>query len=132
VAGALLVAPPEAEHSAIDHRLAGFAPVPAGPLPFPAILAASRNDPYMAMRMARRLAANWGATFADAGAIGHINAQSGIADWPFGLFLLGRLLKNTTPSGRICADAPAQAGEVSRLAHVRETSPAPDGGGLKL
>jgi len=117
VAGALLVAPPEAGRSAIDHRLAGFAPVPHGPLPFPTILVASRDDPYMPIRDARRLAASWRARFADAGAIGHINAHSDIGDWPFGQFLLGQLLRRPT-------QAAGPAGEVSRMAHVRRASPA--------
>lgn len=92
VLGALLVAPPEVDFFPADERLSGFAPTPRGPLPFPSILAASRNDPYMGIRMARRLAQSWGSGFADAGAIGHINADSGIGDWPFGRFLLGRIL----------------------------------------
>ena len=125
VAGALLVAPPEAGRSAIDHRLAGFAPVPDQPLPFPTILVASRNDPYMNIRVARRLAAGWGASFADAGAIGHINAASGIGDWPVGQFLLGQLIKRASPTRGAAAGDPVEvrAGEVSRVAHVRDASP---------
>ena len=126
VAGALLVAPPEAGRSAIDHRLAGFAPVPDQPLPFPAILVGSRNDPYMNIRDARRLAQVWGAGFADAGAIGHINAGSNIGDWPFGQFLLSQLLKNSQIPRRSTAEsqtrAGCKAGEASRKAHVREAS----------
>lgn len=111
VAGALLVAPPDVDTTPLDPRLSGFAPAPAAPLPFPAIVVASRNDPFMTMRAARLLAHVWHAGFADAGPIGHINAESGIADWPFGQFLLSRLL------------AP-HAGEASRVAHAREVSPA--------
>ncbi len=98
VAGALLVAPPDVD-SACDTRLAGFAPVPAAPLPFPSIIVASRNDPYLTMRAARQLAHVWHASFADAGSIGHINAKSGIADWRFGQFLLDRLLARVAPRG---------------------------------
>ena len=47
VIGALLVAPPEVDFFPIDERLAKFAPTPEEPLPFPSILVASRNDPYM-------------------------------------------------------------------------------------
>lgn len=124
VAGALLVAPPDVDTAPRDARLAGFAPAPAAPLPFPAILVASRNDPYMTIRAARQLAHIWHASFADAGQIGHINADSGIADWPFGQFLLGQLLARVSPSGGLQDDAPVQAGEVSRVAHAREASPA--------
>jgi len=122
VAGALLVAPPDVDASPCDPRLSGFAPTPAAPLPFPSILVASRNDPYLTMRAARQLSHLWHASFADAGPIGHINADSGIADWPFGQFLLGRLLAPISPSG--AEHAPVHAGEASRVAHAREVSPA--------
>jgi predicted alpha/beta hydrolase family esterase len=124
VAGALLVAPPEVDHTPHDARLGGFAPTPAAPLPFPTILVASRNDPYITMRAARQLAHVWHAGFADAGAIGHINADSGIADWPFGQFLLDRLLARPSPVDGIRADAPVLAGQALRVAHARRASPA--------
>lgn len=104
VRGALLVAPPEVERNPLDPRLAGFAPVPRARLPFPAILVASRNDPYMEYSESRRLARAWGCRFADAGLAGHINAESDLADWPFGQFLLdqleGRKARAAGPAGR--------------------------------
>ena len=93
VAGALLVAPPDADFFPMDERLLTFAPTPSAPLPFPSILAASHDDPYMGFRAARRLARLWGSNFADAGTIGHINAASGIGDWDFGQFLLDMVLR---------------------------------------
>lgn len=95
VRGALLVAPPQVDHSPHDPRVAGFAPTPGGPLPFPAILVGSHNDPYMGFRAARRLAARWGCSFADAGKVGHINADSDLGEWHFGQFLLDRLIRRT-------------------------------------
>lgn len=92
VIGALLVAPPDVEDRPLDRRLTRFAPVPPSELPFPSILVASRDDPYMPIGKAHRLARQWGARFADAGAVGHINAQSGLGDWAFGRLLLNRLL----------------------------------------
>lgn len=91
VRGALLVAPPEVDREPLDARLCGFAPAPRERLPFRAILAASRNDPYMPFAAARRLAGSWGCAFADAGRVGHINAESGLGNWLFGQFLLDRL-----------------------------------------
>jgi predicted alpha/beta hydrolase family esterase len=93
VQGALLVAPPEVSDHAIDNRLHGFAPVPQTLLPFPSILVASRNDPYMSFQRSRELASTWGSQFADAGEVGHVNAQSGLGDWAFGQFLLSRLVR---------------------------------------
>jgi predicted alpha/beta hydrolase family esterase len=92
VIGALLVAPPEVEEGVKDRRLTRFAPVPDADLPFPAIVVASRDDPYAPFGASRRLAQRWGARFADAGAAGHINAQSGLGEWAFGRLLLNRLL----------------------------------------
>lgn len=91
VVGALLVAPPEVESGVTDPRLAAFAPAPRGVLPFPSILVASRNDSYIPFERARRLASFWGSRFADAGSVGHINADSDIGDWEFGQFLLTQL-----------------------------------------
>lgn len=93
VVGALLVAPPDVERAGVDARLARFAPAPRGRLPFPAFLAASENDPYCSLRIARGMASDWGTTFAYAGSIGHINADSGIGDWEFGQLLLAQLLR---------------------------------------
>ena len=91
VLGALLVAPPEVEKHGIDPRIARFGPVMRTPMPFPSILAASRDDHYIGFDRARRLARIWQSRFVDAGWLGHINADSGIRDWPFGQYLLRQL-----------------------------------------
>lgn len=98
VLGALLVAPPDVDHAPIDERITPFAPTPSDPLPFRSILVASQNDPYIGYRKARRLARSWGSNFADAGRVGHINAESGLGDWPFGQFLLQQLLRQFVQS----------------------------------
>lgn len=98
ILGALLVAPPEVDEAAVDGRLHGFAPLPRKLLPFPSILVASHNDPYMRLERSRALARCWGSQFADAGEAGHINAQSGLEEWTFGQFLLSRLSRGA--SGR--------------------------------
>lgn len=100
VLGALLVAPPDVDHFPLDDRLTAFAPAPSQPLPFPAILVGSHNDPYLGYRSARRLARAWGCRFADAGRVGHINADSDIGEWPFGQFLLGQILRRGRSAGR--------------------------------
>jgi len=91
VIGALLVAPPEVEGDALDPRLRRFAPVMRTALPFRSIVVASRDDRYATFGRARRLARIWRSRFVDAGWLGHINADSGIGDWPFGRFLLRQL-----------------------------------------
>jgi len=85
VRGALLVAPADVdapERTPPETR--SFAPMPREPLPFPATVVASQDDPFVALERARELAAAWGADFVDAGALGHLNAASGLADWPEG------------------------------------------------
>lgn len=92
VIGALLVAPPDVEVRPIDRRLTRFAPFPHGEFPFPSFLVASRNDPYMGFGQAWKLARTWGSRFADAGEVGHINAESDLGQWTFGRILLNKLL----------------------------------------
>lgn len=92
VAGALLVAPPDPSGPAFPTEAVSFAPVPRRPLPFPAIIVASSNDPYGSLAHAAGLASAWNADLAPAGALGHINGASGLGDWPWGRALLDRLL----------------------------------------
>jgi predicted alpha/beta hydrolase family esterase len=92
VVGALLVAPPSVEGLAQDHPIARFAPLVRRKLAFPSILAASRDDPHADFGQAKKMARLWGSRFADAGWLGHINADSAIGDWPFGQHLVNRLL----------------------------------------
>lgn len=93
VAGALLVAPadPQLRVSRI-HGISSFGPVPHEPFPFPAIVVASRTDPFMDIERARVIANMWEAAFVDAGDAGHINVASGHGGWPEGLRLLDQLL----------------------------------------
>lgn len=102
VVGALLVAPPDVEESPVgrpvDRRFTRFAPMPTTLLPFPSIVVASRDDPYGSISQVRRIAQRWGAQFADAGAIGHANARSGIGAWTFGLDQLRRLAPASVPA----------------------------------
>ena len=95
--GALLVAPPDVEGAYVDDRLKRFAPLVEQRLPFRSILAASRNDPYASFGLAKRFARKWGSRLVDAGPIGHINAESGIANWPYGKYLLNHLVHEVAP-----------------------------------
>jgi len=78
IAGLLLVAPADPDKFGVAALL------PHGPLPVPSILIASTNDPWMPLERARQWARRWGSTLIDAGALGHINAESGLGDWIFG------------------------------------------------
>jgi uncharacterized protein len=85
VAGAFLVAPPS-DRVMLDLPIdPAFAPAPRAPLPFPALLIGSSDDPYAEQLFPRDLALDIGARFLDAGAAGHINNDSGHGPWPDGL-----------------------------------------------
>lgn len=92
VAGALLVAPADVDRPSAAAELRTFAPAPRLPLPFPSILVASTNDPWIELESARSLASAWGSHFVDAGPLGHVNAASGLGWWPDGQELLERVI----------------------------------------
>ena len=92
VTGALLVAPPDCDRAETPDMIGNFGPVPRSPLPFPSILVASRDDPYIFFERAHSMGKYWGSRFVDAGHCGHINAQSGLGDWAFGQSLLDELV----------------------------------------
>jgi predicted alpha/beta hydrolase family esterase len=113
VAGALVVAPadPERRRSRVP-GIASFRPLPQIPLNFPAILVASRTDPFMAQDRARIIANLWEAAFVDAGDAGHINAASGYGSWPAGLRLLDQLRRSRSamlPNAPMRLVSPASA-----------------------
>ncbi|HEY6870169.1 MAG TPA: alpha/beta fold hydrolase [Novosphingobium sp.] len=112
VIGALLVAPPDVDRPGLDPRLARFSACPRRELPFPSVVAASRNDPYCQPRAAMALARDWGSTFVDVGDHGHINAQSNLGDWPAGQRLLARVIAEATgqivPGAGAASDAPVR------------------------
>jgi uncharacterized protein len=89
VQGALLAAPPDLEMpmpggypTVAELRSAGWLPVPRTPLPFPSIVAASRNDPLASFERAADLAKAWNSKLLDLGEVGHLNPASGFGDWP--------------------------------------------------
>ena len=94
VAGAFLVAPPSPAVmltiAAVDPA---FAAVPRDPLPFPALLVASRDDPYAAYADSEGLAKSWHVELVDAGLSGHLNDKSGHGPWPEGLMRFAGFLK---------------------------------------
>lgn len=87
--GALLATPPDFEvpmpagHSSmevLDEN--GWLPVPRTALPFPSIVAASRNDPLASFDRVATLASEWGSRLVDLGTVGHLNPASGYGEWP--------------------------------------------------
>ncbi|HKX93759.1 MAG TPA: alpha/beta fold hydrolase [Methylibium sp.] len=92
VMAALLVAPPDTEQPDTPPQLAPWRPIALARLPFRATVVASTDDPYCSLARAGLMAQAWGANLVVAGAHGHLNAESGLGDWPQGLALLDELL----------------------------------------
>jgi hypothetical protein len=89
IRGALLATPPDFEQAMPDGYptidalwTGGWLPVPREPLPFPSIVAASRNDPLGRIERVADLARAWGSRFDDLGKVGHLNPASGFGAWP--------------------------------------------------
>ncbi|MDQ6702662.1 MAG: alpha/beta hydrolase [Pseudomonadota bacterium] len=94
VKGAFLVAPPTVEVlSGLDALDPAFLTLPRQPLPFPALVIASRNDPFASFAESEALAKMLGAELIDAGFSGHINSESGHGPWPEGLMRFAGFLK---------------------------------------
>jgi uncharacterized protein len=94
VRGAFLVSPTDIELSpAAPEEVFGFRPIPRDPLPFPSLLVASSNDPYVSLERAVEFANCWGSDFHQAGEAGHINVASGHGPWPEGLLMFTRLMQ---------------------------------------
>jgi len=98
VRGALLATPPDFEKPMPDGyptieqlRAGGWLPVPRATLPFPSIVAASRNDPLARFSRVAALASDWGSAIVDLGFVGHLNPASGFGPWPGADELIGDL-----------------------------------------
>lgn len=85
VRAAFLVAPPARRTLSDAVFDPAFGDIPSAPLPFPALVIASRNDPWATMEESESMALDWGAQIVDAGESGHLNAESGHGPWPEGL-----------------------------------------------
>ncbi len=94
VSAALLVAAGDVEREELRPVLASWSPIVLQPLPFPSKLVASTNDPYCSFERASQFAKAWGAELVNAGALGHLNADSGLGDWPQGQALLQQLVSS--------------------------------------
>jgi uncharacterized protein len=93
IAGALLVAVPDPHGPEFPRDAHGFDPVPFDALPFASFVIASSDDPYGGVPFSERCAQGWGSRWIGIGARGHINAESGLGDWPQGFEWLMSMAK---------------------------------------
>jgi predicted alpha/beta hydrolase family esterase len=91
ITGALLVAPPDTARADMPPQLASWRAIVRERLPFKALVVHSSDDPFCDAARAQAMAADWGAQTLNLGAAGHINADSGLGDWPDGLDLIRQL-----------------------------------------
>lgn len=92
IRGALLVAPADPERFGeptvlLEERL-----------PFPSLVVASENDPWVNRDKAEYWAGQWGSGFVSIGHAGHINVDSGHGPWPDGLRLFEQLRSGSWPA----------------------------------
>ena len=101
---AFLAAPCDLAREALRPVLSSWKPLnplKQQELPFKSLLLASHSDPYCSFERAHALATTWGSAFMDCGECGHINAESGLGDWPHGHALLLALQRGEAASA-IC------------------------------
>lgn len=98
VQGALLAAPADLETPLPQGYVSfeaiaanGWLPIPRQKLPFPAIVAASTNDPLARFERVEGYAQDWGARLVNAGAVGHLNPAAGFGEWTMAETLLREL-----------------------------------------
>ncbi|MBA2504922.1 MAG: alpha/beta hydrolase [Thermoleophilaceae bacterium] len=95
--GALLVSPADVDDEAhTPPETRSFAPMPMKPLGYPAIVVASKDDPFVTEERARAMAEAWDARFRSAGNSGHINLDSGHGPWPTGESVFADLRSRAT------------------------------------
>ena len=105
IRGALLATPPDIETplpagypTPQELEDGGWLPNPLGQLPFPTILAASRNDPLCGLARSETLAKSWNSLFLDIGEVGHLNGAAGFGPWGQAEVLLEHLDRDEPPA----------------------------------
>jgi predicted alpha/beta hydrolase family esterase len=93
VAAALLVAPPDLARADLPPQVQGWAPGIRLSLPFASTTVLSSDDPFCDLACGQALAADWGGEVVTLGLAGHVNADSGLGDWPRGLALLRAMMQ---------------------------------------
>lgn len=91
IKGALLVAPPDVLREDFPQEMKSWRSPVLQKLPFPSTCVISSNDPFCELQAGKDMAAAWGSELLELGEKGHINADSGLKDWPQGQALLARL-----------------------------------------
>ncbi len=92
IQGALLVAPPDAQRADFPQEMKSWRSPVLQKLPFPSVCVLSSNDPFSTLQSGKNMALAWGSEVKELGEKGHINAESGLRDWPQGKAWLAELV----------------------------------------
>ena len=76
--------------------LPSWSPVTRHRLPFETRLFASSNDSFCSLERSHAFAAAWGTEVTNVGPSGHLNADSGLGDWPQAHEQLLQLMRDTS------------------------------------
>jgi predicted alpha/beta hydrolase family esterase len=111
IAGAMLVAPADADRPDQPYGPGEFAPIPMSPLPFASIVVLSRNDRAVSQERGEAFGRAWGSEVRELEEAGHIDAIDGYGPWPEGLDILRRFVERLgEPLRPIAAQHPEFAG----------------------
>jgi uncharacterized protein len=92
VAGLFLVSVPNPAGAAFPTAAEGFAELRLQKVPVPTVVVSSSNDPYGTSAFHSSVSDALDAELVKVGALGHINATSGLGGWPEGRRILERTL----------------------------------------
>lgn len=94
VHGAPLVSVPDPEGSNFPKDARHFGAVPLLRMSFATTVVSSDDDPYGSREHMARCADAWGSRLVPVSGLGHINAQSGLGEWPAGRAILDQVAHN--------------------------------------
>jgi len=94
VAGAFLVAMPDVERSDFPKECIGFSPMPRIALPFPSVMIASENDPYISSAALKKWADIFQTEFINVGLREHIGTAAKLEYWEEGQKLFKQFMRS--------------------------------------
>lgn len=94
--GALLVTPPDRYAHSFPAVASSFVAADDRPVKVPGLIVCSADDPYCNPKAAKEIVRHWDLPTVNAGALGHINSESGVGEWSQGQTLLSLVLAMAT------------------------------------
>lgn len=93
ISAAMLVAPADVDSEAhTPDIIRSFAPMPLARLPFPSLVVASADDPFVSPERSAQFAGSWDSDLVSVGPMGHLSSDSGCGSWPRGKTILSEFV----------------------------------------